>query len=64
MEYKSLDNWQGLLALSPLMVFVLFYLTLSIIAGDFYKVPITVAFATASISSPLQQKKLVALMPL
>ena len=49
MEYKSLDNWQGLLALSPLLVFILFYLTLSIIAGDFYKVPITVAFATASI---------------
>ena len=49
MEYKSLDNWQGLLALSPLLVFILFYLTLSIITGDFYKVPITVAFATASI---------------
>lgn len=49
MEYKSLDNWQGLLALSPLLVFILFYLTLAIIAGDFYKVPITVAFTTASI---------------
>lgn len=49
MENKSLNNKQGLLALSPLMVFLLFYLTLSMIAGDFYKVPITVAFTTASI---------------
>lgn len=49
MENKSLNNKQGLLALSPLMVFILFYLALSIIAGDFYKVPITVAFTTASI---------------
>ena len=31
------------------MVFIVLYLTTSIIAGDFYKVPITVAFMTASI---------------
>ena len=35
---------KGLIALSPLMVFILFYLVTSIIAGDFYKIPITVAF--------------------
>jgi Na+/H+ antiporter NhaC len=40
---------KGLLALSPLMVFVTLYLVTSIIARDFYKVPITVAFLTASI---------------
>lgn len=40
---------KGLIALSPLMVFVLFYLVTSIIAGDFYKVPITVAFMVSSI---------------
>ena len=40
---------KGLLALSPLMVFVALYLVTSIIARDFYKVPITVAFLTASI---------------
>ena len=40
---------KGLVALSPLMVFVAFYLVTSIIAGDFYKVPITVAFMVSSI---------------
>ena len=40
---------KGLLALSPLVVFVVLYLVTSIVAGDFYKVPITVAFLTASI---------------
>lgn len=38
-----------MLALSPLMVFILLYLVTSIIAGDFYKVPITVAFMASSI---------------
>jgi Na+/H+ antiporter NhaC len=40
---------KGLLALSPLAVFILLYLVTSIVAGDFYKVPITVAFMVASI---------------
>ena len=40
---------KGLLALSPLAVFIVLYLVTSIIAGDFYRVPITVAFMTASI---------------
>ena len=40
---------KGLLALSPLAVFVLLYLVTSIVAGDFYKVPITVAFLAASV---------------
>ena len=39
---------RGLVALSPLMVFILFYLVTSIIAGDFYKIPITVAFLVSS----------------
>ena len=34
--------------MSPLMVFIVLYLVTSIIAGDFYKVPITVAFMAAS----------------
>ena len=38
-----------MLALSPLLVFVMLYLVTSIIARDFYKVPITVAFLAASI---------------
>ncbi|MGN1376223.1 MAG: Na+/H+ antiporter NhaC family protein [Prevotella sp.] len=42
---------QGLRALSPLLVFVVLYLVTSIVAGDFYKVPITVAFMLSSIYS-------------
>ena len=37
-----------MLALSPILVFMLVYLVGSILAGDFYKVPLTVAFLTAS----------------
>ena len=40
---------RGLLALSPLLVFVTLYLVTSIVAGDFYRVPITVAFLVASV---------------
>ncbi len=40
---------KGLIALSPLAVFVVLYLVTSIIARDFYKVPITVAFLAASV---------------
>ena len=39
---------KGIIALSPLVVFILFYLVTSIIAGDFYKIPITVAFLVSS----------------
>lgn len=35
-------------ALIPLLVFLLTYLVVSILAGDFYKMPITVAFVIAS----------------
>ena len=40
---------KGLIALSPLLVFIILYLVTSIIARDFYKVPITVAFMVASV---------------
>ncbi|MBQ9677122.1 MAG: Na+/H+ antiporter NhaC family protein [Prevotella sp.] len=40
---------KGLKALSPLLVFIVLYLVTSIIARDFYKVPITVAFMVSSI---------------
>ncbi len=58
-----MDRRKGLLALSPLAVFICLYLVTSIAAGDFYKVPITVAFMLASIyavavsrSVPLRQR--------
>lgn len=44
-----MNHRKGLIALSPLLVFVVLYLVTSIIAGDFYKVPITVAFMLSSI---------------
>lgn len=44
-----MSNKRGLLALSPLIVFVTLYLVTSIVANDFYKVPITVAFMISSI---------------
>lgn len=40
---------KGLLALSPLAVFIILYLVTSIIARDFYRVPIIVAFMVSSI---------------
>ncbi|MBO7118872.1 MAG: Na+/H+ antiporter NhaC family protein [Bacteroidaceae bacterium] len=42
---------KGLLALSPLFVFLLLYLFLSLAAEDFYAVPLTVAFLAASLYS-------------
>ena len=44
-----MSNKKGIIALSPLMVFIVLYLVTSIIARDFYKVPITVAFMISSI---------------
>ena len=35
---------KGLLALSPLVLFMLIYLLSSIVAGDFYKVPVSAVF--------------------
>lgn len=48
---------QGLLALSPLIVFLGIYLISSIVAGDFYKIPIASAFLIASAYGLLISKK-------
>ncbi len=40
---------KGLLALSPIMVLLVIYLVGSIVAGDFYRIPIAVAFVVASV---------------
>ena len=55
-----------MLALSPMLVFMAVYLVGSILAGDFYKVPLTVAFLAASayavcITPKLKLKERVAL---
>lgn len=40
-EHKQLQGW---IALSPLFLFLILYLGLSLLVNDFYKVPITIAF--------------------
>ena len=44
-----MNNLKGVLAISPLLVFITLYLVTSIIADDFYKVPISVAFMISGI---------------
>ena len=46
---QKINTRQGVLALSPIIVLLTIYLAGSIIAGDFYRIPIAVAFMTASI---------------
>lgn len=53
-----MNKRKGIIALSPLLVFVVFYLLGSIIAGDFYKIPITVAFLISSIYAILISGKM------
>ena len=48
--HKGMNGW---LALSPLMVFLCVYLVSSIIAHDFYKIPISAAFLIATIYAML-----------
>lgn len=46
-------TFKGLFALSPLFVFLLLYLVSSIVAKDFYSIPISAAFLIASIYAVL-----------
>lgn len=48
-ELPIRDHLRGLITLSPLAVFFLLYLGTSLWAGDFYKMPVTVAFLAASV---------------
>lgn len=47
MEIKKI--WKGLVALSPMVVFMIVYLVSSILAKDFYTIPIASAFLIASV---------------
>jgi Na+/H+ antiporter NhaC len=49
MSSSSRSPQSGFLALTPLVVFLCLYLVTSLMMHDFYKVPITVAFAVSSI---------------
>jgi Na+/H+ antiporter NhaC len=46
---NNISSHKGILALSPLLVFLCVYLVSSIIAQDFYRIPISSAFLIASI---------------
>ena len=46
---QKIDTRRGLLALSPIIVLLTIYLAGSIIAGDFYRIPIATAFIVASV---------------
>lgn len=54
---EPIGRGKGLLALSPLLVFLGIYLVSSILAKDFYKVPIASAFLIASAYALLISKK-------
>ncbi len=49
MTDNRITTFQGLIALSPLFVFLLVYLVLSLILNDFYKMPLSVAFVISSL---------------
>lgn len=46
---QKIETRRGLIALSPIIVLLTIYLAGSIIAGDFYRIPIAVAFLAASV---------------
>lgn len=47
-KYNHINRRSGLLAVSPVIVFLLGYVAVSVIIGDFYKMPIAVALLAAS----------------
>ena len=49
MEDKHFTHTPNAVALIPLAVFLVTYLVVSLIAGDFYKMPISVAFVLSSV---------------
>ncbi len=48
MTQETISTRRGLLAISPLFIFLFFYLAVSLIIGDFYKMPMSVALLIAS----------------
>ena len=53
---EKLNHTPNVWALTPLVVFLLTYLVVSIAAGDFYKMPITVAFVIACVVAIVMSK--------
>lgn len=48
MSSEIISRRKGLLALSPIAVFLFLYLAVSLIIGDFYKMPLSIAFIVAA----------------
>lgn len=48
LDNGKVSKFQGCLALSPMLVFLLLYVAVSAFIGDFYKIPISVALLAAS----------------
>ncbi len=48
MSFNEICHKKGLIAISPIVVFLAMYVAVSIIVGDFYKMPIAVALVVAS----------------
>lgn len=48
-QLPEISTRRGLLALSPVAVFLALYLVVSIVIGDFYKMPLSVALLVASV---------------
>lgn len=52
-DRQHIPAMQGLVAMSPIVVFLLLYLVVSLVIGDFYKMPISVALMVASVWAAL-----------
>ncbi|MDO4511080.1 MAG: Na+/H+ antiporter NhaC family protein [Bacteroidales bacterium] len=55
---QYISTGKGLLALSPIVVFLLLYVVVSVIIGDFYKMPLSIAFIVASMWALLCMPKM------
>ncbi len=55
---EEISTGRGLLALSPIAVFLLLYVVVSVIIGDFYKMPLSIAFIIASMWALLLMPKM------
>ncbi|MDE5875218.1 MAG: Na+/H+ antiporter NhaC family protein, partial [Muribaculaceae bacterium] len=53
LKNSEISFGKGLLSISPIFVFLAVYLVTSLILGDFYKIPISVAMLIASIWAAL-----------
>ena len=49
MEKQRISGLQGFIAMSPLIVFLVLYLVTSLVIGDFYKMPISIAFLASAV---------------